>query len=174
MDVILNLYSYPTKNKVFLEHGFGVRRFGNWESTGTRLSEKFLSFYEEIIDAQCFCVVLFSRITYGPFCSVEINTATFRRLVFTFVRRCTVVKDTFAKERHFSDTFTTRFRCGRVREPEERNAMKIFVDLNIFHNCKGIVSYIICHMDAFLSAEYYGAIAHRPVFTCIWFLHQGI
>ena len=48
------------------------------------LSGKFLSFYEEIIDAQCF---LFYTIlsNYGPFCSVEINTATFHKLGFAFV-----------------------------------------------------------------------------------------
>ena len=50
-----------------------------------------------------FCFILFSRMTYDSFCYVEINTATFRRLGFTFVRRCTVVKNTFAKERRFSD-----------------------------------------------------------------------
>ena len=52
-----------------------------------RLSEKFLSFYEEIVDAQrfLFYIIIFCRITYGPFCSVEINTATFHRFGFTFV-----------------------------------------------------------------------------------------
>ena len=65
-----------------------------------RLSEKFLSFHEEILDAQRF--VLFCRITYDPFSSVEINTATFHRLCFfTFVRRCTVVIN---KESYFSDS----------------------------------------------------------------------
>ena len=54
------------------------------------LSEKSLSFYEEIIDA------------HDPFCFVEINSATFRTLGFRFVRRCTVVRNTFARERHFS------------------------------------------------------------------------
>ena len=34
------------------------------------------------------CFILFCRITCDPFCSVEINT---------------VVKNTFAKERHFAD-----------------------------------------------------------------------
>ena len=49
-----------------------------------RLSEKFLSFYEEIIDAQR---LLFYSIlsNYDPFCFVEINTATFHRLGFTLV-----------------------------------------------------------------------------------------
>ena len=50
-----------------------------------RLSEKFLSFYEEIIDVQCFLLILFCRITYDPFCSVEVNTATFDIFGFTFV-----------------------------------------------------------------------------------------
>ena len=31
-----------------------------------------------------FCFILFFRITYDPFCTVEINTATFHRLGFTF------------------------------------------------------------------------------------------
>ena len=70
------------------------------DSTSIRLSEKFLSFYEEIIDAQ-FITQLFCRITYDPFCSVEINNVTFHRLGSAFVRRCIVVKNTFAKERHF-------------------------------------------------------------------------
>ena len=48
-----------------------------------RLSEKFLSFYEEIIDAQCFLFYIILS-NYDPFCSVEINTATFHRLGFTF------------------------------------------------------------------------------------------
>ena len=69
-----------------------------------RLCEEFLSFYEETIDAQdVSSFILFCRITYNPFCSVEVNTATFHRLGFTFVRRCIVVKYTFAKERHFPD-----------------------------------------------------------------------
>ena len=63
-----------------------------------RLSEKFLSFYKEI-DAQCFLFY----IIFISFCSVEINTATFHRLGFAFVQRCIVGKNTFAKERHFSD-----------------------------------------------------------------------
>ena len=40
---------------------------------------------------------------YDPFCSVEINTATFRTLAFTFLWSCIVAKNTFAKERYFSD-----------------------------------------------------------------------
>ena len=44
---------------------------------------KFPSFYEEVIDAQRFSFgIIF---TYDRFCSVEINTATFHRLGFTFV-----------------------------------------------------------------------------------------
>ena len=43
----------------------------------TRLSEKFLH--------NVVCFILFCRITYDPFCSVEINTATFHKLGFTFV-----------------------------------------------------------------------------------------
>ena len=50
-----------------------------------RLFEKFLSFYEEIIDALTFRLAF--RGHFG----------------FTFVRKCSVVKNTFAKERHFSD-----------------------------------------------------------------------
>ena len=42
-----------------------------------RLSEKFLLFYEGIIDVQRLLFYLFCRITYDPFCSVEINTVTF-------------------------------------------------------------------------------------------------
>ena len=69
---------------------------------GKWLSKKFVSFYEEIIDA------LFRRITYDLFCSVEIKTATFHRLGFTFVRMCIIVKNTFAKERNFLDTFVSK------------------------------------------------------------------
>ena len=47
-----------------------------------RLSDKFFSFYEEIIDARCF---LFYIIFYDLFCSVEVNIATFHTLVFTLV-----------------------------------------------------------------------------------------
>ena len=50
-----------------------------------------------------FPFILFCRITCDRFSSVEINTATFYRLGFTFVRRCSVVRNTFAEERHLSD-----------------------------------------------------------------------
>ena len=73
---------------------------------GIRLSEKFLSFYQEIIYYNVY--ILFCRITYDPFCSVEINTATFHKLGFTFVRRCTVVENMFAKGRHFSDNLNSK------------------------------------------------------------------
>ena len=71
-----------------------------------RSSAKFLSFYEEIIDANVFPFILFCRITYDQFYSVEINTATFHRLGFTFAP---VVKDTFAKERNSSDNLIVSF-----------------------------------------------------------------
>ena len=54
------------------------------------------------------CFILFCRITYDPFRSVEINTATLYKLGFTFVWRCTIVKNTFAKERCFSDNLIFR------------------------------------------------------------------
>ena len=38
------------------------------------------------------------------FRSVEISIAIFRRFGFRFARRCTVVRNTFARERHFSDS----------------------------------------------------------------------
>ena len=47
-----------------------------------RTSEKFLSFYKEIMDTH---FILFYRITYDPFCSININITTFGRLGFTFV-----------------------------------------------------------------------------------------
>ena len=67
-----------------------------------------LSFYEKIIDAQGFLFYIILSNYVGPFCSVEMNTATFHGLAFAFVRRCTVVKNTFAKERHFSDNLIQR------------------------------------------------------------------
>ena len=57
-----------------------------------------LSFYEKIIDAQGFLFYIILSNYVGPFCSVEINTTTFHGLAFTFVRRCIVVKNTFAKQ----------------------------------------------------------------------------
>ena len=50
-----------------------------------------------------FCFILFCRITYDPFSFVKINAATSHRFGFTFARRCTVVKNTFAKESYFPD-----------------------------------------------------------------------
>ena len=47
-----------------------------------RLSEKFLSFHEEIIDNR---FILFCRIMYDTFCYVKINTVTFHRFGFAFV-----------------------------------------------------------------------------------------
>ena len=43
-----------------------------------RLSEKFLSFYEEIIDTQPF--LFYIILSKDPFCSVETDTATFHKL----------------------------------------------------------------------------------------------
>ena len=50
-----------------------------------------------------FRFILFYRVTYDPFCSIEIRITTFDRLGFMFVQRCIVVKDVYVKERHFSD-----------------------------------------------------------------------
>ena len=47
-----------------------------------RSSEKFLSFYKEIMDAQHFS---FCIIAYDPFCSIKIKITTFDRLGFMFV-----------------------------------------------------------------------------------------
>ena len=60
----------------------------------------------ETIDAQGFLFDIISSNYVRRFCSVEINTATFHRLGFTFIRRCTAVRNTFAKERHFPDNLT--------------------------------------------------------------------
>ena len=50
-----------------------------------------------------FRFILFYRITYDPFCFIEIKITTFDKLGFMFVYRCVVVKDVPVKERHFSD-----------------------------------------------------------------------
>ena len=81
----------------------GVHHLPSATFANIRSSEKFLSFYEEIIEANVFCFILFCQTTYDPFCPVQINTATFHRLGFTFVWRCIAVKSTFAKERHSPD-----------------------------------------------------------------------
>ena len=70
-----------------------------------RMSEKFLSFYE----AQRFSFYIILS------CSAETNTATFHRLGFTFVRRCTVVKNTFARGRHFSDNLTVPWQRTNIK-----------------------------------------------------------
>ena len=50
-----------------------------------------------------FRFILFYRITYDPFCSIEMKITTFDRLGFMFVQRCVVVK-----EKHFSDNLILR------------------------------------------------------------------
>ena len=62
---------------------------------------KFFVLYYFVND---FCFILFCRTTYDPFCSVEINTATFHRLGFTFLRRCTVVKKHVCERKTFRTT----------------------------------------------------------------------
>lgn len=49
-----------------------------------RLSLRFLPFPKEIMH-HSFSFILFYRITYDPFCSIAIKTATFDRLGFTLV-----------------------------------------------------------------------------------------
>ena len=47
--------------------------------------------------------IILLRITYDPFCSIEIKITTFDGLGLAFVYRCIVVKDVSVKEGHFSD-----------------------------------------------------------------------
>ena len=76
-----------------------IRTMSKYNLPNMRLSEKFLSFYEEIIDAQrlLFYIILSNYVRSILFCRDK------RRLGFTFVRRCIVVRNMFAKERHFPD-----------------------------------------------------------------------
>ena len=46
----------------------GVHHLPSATFANIRSSEKFLSFYEEIIEANVFCFILFCRTTYDPFC----------------------------------------------------------------------------------------------------------
>ena len=65
---------------------------------------------------------------YGPLCSVETNTETFHRFGLTFVRRCTVVKNTFAKERRFSDNLIVAllfFKYSNFREQAYWRSVKL-------------------------------------------------
>ena len=74
----------------------------NTLSCTVRLSEKFLSFYEEIIDAQrfFFCIIFSNYVRSILFCWDK-----HRDISQTWFHVCmtlrTVVKNTFAKERHF-------------------------------------------------------------------------
>ena len=47
--------------------------------------------------------ILFYRITYDPFCSIELKITTFDRLGFMFVQKYVVVKYVSGKERYFPD-----------------------------------------------------------------------
>ena len=70
------------------------------------LSEKFLSFYEQIIDAQrcLFYIILSKYVRFILFCWDK-----HRDISHTWFHVCTVVRNTFAKERHFPDNLIESF-----------------------------------------------------------------
>ena len=83
-----------------------------------RLSEKFLPFHEEIIDAQrfFFYIILSNYVRSILFCSNK-----HRHISHTCFHVCIVIKITFAKERYFPDNIILRYvSLSKGVEKEER------------------------------------------------------